>query len=141
MLLAGCAPTPPRVQPDQVDPSTAPAYLQAVSHLSNINREAQRMFETGKLDRASALIQKGQPLISQALAVPRPPLAAMEAASDLDQLYGRMLLSNRHYEWARLQFQKNRMRWKNWTPRTGETERRRKAAEDAIAECDRGMSK
>jgi hypothetical protein len=64
----------------------------------------------------------------------------VEAASDLDQLYGRMLLSNRNYGWARLEFQKNRARWKTWQPQTDETVRRLKLAETAIAECDRRMT-
>jgi hypothetical protein len=64
----------------------------------------------------------------------------MEAASDLDQLYGRMLLANHHYGWARLLFQKNLARWKNWTPQTPETARRSKLAASAIAECDRRLA-
>jgi hypothetical protein len=67
-----------------------------------------------------------------------------EAQSDfengkLDQLYGRMLLSNRHWGWARLQFQKNLSRWKHWTPQTADIERRIKEAEAGVAECDRHM--
>jgi hypothetical protein len=69
--------------------------------------------------------------------VRQPTLAAAEAASDLDDLYGRMLLSNRHYEWAEFLFQKNRSRWKNWNPQTPETARRQKQAEAGIEECDR----
>jgi hypothetical protein len=63
----------------------------------------------------------------------------MEAASDLDDLYGRMLLSNQHYVWAQTLFQKNLARWKYWQPQTPETARRMKQAEDAIAECERGI--
>jgi hypothetical protein len=73
------------------------------------------------------------------LSVQRPTLDAAEAASDLDDLYGRMLLANRHYGWARLQFQKNVARWKHWMPQTKETARRLKQAESAIAECDRRL--
>jgi hypothetical protein len=61
----------------------------------------------------------------------------MEAAGDLDQLYGTMLLNNRHYGWARMMFQENLARWKHWRPATDESQRRLKQAEDAIAECDR----
>jgi hypothetical protein len=71
------------------------------------------------------------------LDVRQPTLGAAEAASDLDDLYGRMLLSNRHYEWAEFLFQKNRSRWKNWNPQTPETARRQKQAEAGIEECDR----
>ena len=58
----------------------------------------------------------------------------------LDQLYGRMLLSNHRYGWARLQFQKNLARWKHWQPQTPETERRLKLAQASIAECDKHIS-
>jgi hypothetical protein len=64
----------------------------------------------------------------------------MEAASDLDELYGKMLLSNRNYGWARLMFQKNVARWKHWNPRTPDTAARLKEAESEIVECDRRMS-
>jgi hypothetical protein len=61
----------------------------------------------------------------------------MEAASDLDDLYGRMLLANRHYGPARLMFQKNVARWTHWRPQTDDSMARRKIAEAAVAECDR----
>ncbi len=61
----------------------------------------------------------------------------MQDASDLDDLYGQMLLSNRNYGWARLFFQKNLARWKTWKPQTPDTAARLKAAQDNIAECDR----
>jgi hypothetical protein len=61
----------------------------------------------------------------------------MEAASDLDQLYAKMLLDNRNFGWARLTYQKNASRWKNWRPQTDETARRLKLAQEGIAECDR----
>jgi hypothetical protein len=47
-----------------------------------------------------------------------------------------MLLSNRHYVWARVLFQKNLTRWTNWTPPTPDTLRRLKSARAAVAECD-----
>jgi hypothetical protein len=61
----------------------------------------------------------------------------MQAVSDLDDLYARMLLSNRHYEWARMLFQKNLARWQSWQPQTDDTARRLQAAQAGIAECDR----
>src|SRR4051812_23080123 len=102
-----------------------------------MNREAERNFQGGKPGEAAALIQKAEPLVKNLLSVARPNLAAAEAASDLDDLYGRMLLSNRHYGWARLSFQKNLSRWRHWQPKTPETARLLKQAETAIAECDR----
>jgi hypothetical protein len=102
--------------------------------------EAKKALAEERLDDASTLIQNGQGISARLLAVKRPPLEAMQAVSDLDQIYGNMLMSNRHYGWARMQFQKNVARWKNWRPQTDDTARRRKEAEDAIAECDRKIA-
>jgi hypothetical protein len=108
-----------------------------VEQLATGNREAKTQLKSGKPDAAAAIIQSGERLASRLLSVPRPTLAAMQSASDLDDLYGRMLLSNRNYGWARLFFQKNLVRWKNWAPQSPETVAREKEAESAIAECDR----
>ena len=91
-------------------------------------------------DAAAALIQNGEVQASRLLSVPKPTLAAMQDASDLDDLYGRMLLSSRNYGWARLFFQKNLARWKNWKPQSPDTAARLKQAQSAIAECDQRMS-
>jgi hypothetical protein len=114
-------------------------YNPAVTQLAGIGREADDLFRSGRADEAAALIEKGKPLMSRILAVPRPTLAATEAASDLDDLYGRMLLANRHYGWARLLFQKNLSRWTNWRPASPEASRRFRQAADQIAECDRHL--
>jgi hypothetical protein len=102
-------------------------------------RDAEAAFEAGRAQEASKIITDSQPLSNRLLSVPHPPVAAMEAASDLDELYGRMLMADKRYGWARLQFQKNVTRWKYWQPRTAESERRLKQAQDAIAECDRKL--
>lgn len=138
-LWFGCASAPPPAETTTADASDQSWYRPAVEQLAALNRDAERAFEAGKFDEASALILKGEPLANRLVAAPRPTLAAMEAASDLDQLYGRMLLMNRNYGWARLEFQKNRARWKTWQPQTAETARRLKLAEDGIAECDKNM--
>jgi hypothetical protein len=132
-FLASCeqAPAPPR------DATKEPWYRDALEQLTAMNREADSAFAAGKSDQAAALIEKGQPLVARLLAVPNPTFEAAVAASDLDDLYGRMLLSNRHYGWARLLFQKNLSRWKHWQPQTPETSRLLRQAESAIAECDR----
>ena len=114
-------------------------YSETVQQLVGMNGEARSFFESGKSDQAAALIEKGQPLMSRLLSVPRPTLEATEAASDLDDLYGRMLLANRHYGWARLLFQKNLARWRHWQPQTPEAARRLQQAKAAIAECDRHL--
>ncbi|MES1260641.1 MAG: hypothetical protein ABUS49_02810 [Acidobacteriota bacterium] len=139
-LLAGCGTAPAPVESVKRQPVDEPWYAEAVTQLNEIDREAESLFQRGKPDDAAARIQQGEPLASRLLSVPRPTLQATEAASDLDQLYGRMLLSNRRYGWARLQFQKNLARWKHWQPSTPETERRLRLAQAAIAECDRHIT-
>jgi hypothetical protein len=139
-MLTACAPSPEPVAPVQRDPTTERRYGETVAELVAMNREANEFFRKGKSDEAAALIEKGEPLSSRLLSVPQPTLAATEAASDLDQLYGQMLLSNKNYGWARLLFQKNVARWKHWMPQTPETASRLKQAESAIAECDRRIS-
>ena len=140
LTLAACGPAQPPPQVTPRDETKEPWYRKAVEQLSTQNREAQALIKNGKPDAASDLIQRGEPLASRLLAVRNPTLAAMEAASDLDDLYGRMLLSNRNYGWAMLFFQKNQARWKTWQPQTPDTAARLKAAQSSIAECDRRLS-
>jgi hypothetical protein len=138
--LIACSPAP-RQPVDQPKPdlTTEEWYLRTTEQLKAMNRDAESLLKHGGFDQAAAIITKEQPLQNRLLAVPRPTLAAMEAASDLDDLYGRMLLRNRHYGWARSVFQKNVVRWKNWKPQTSETVHRLKIAVSAIAECDRNL--
>ncbi len=133
VILAACESAPPAPR----DATKEAGYGAAVEELTALNRDAESAFTSGHPDQAAALLQKGQPLMARVLTVPQPTLQATIAASDLDQLYGRMLLKNRHYGWARLLFQKNLARWKHWQPRTADSARRLQQAEDAIAECDR----
>lgn len=142
VMLAACAPAPPpssQAPKDETpkDETKEPWYAETVAKLAAQNREAARLWKDGKADDAAALIQGGETLAGRLLAVPRPTLAAMQAASDLDDLYGRMLFSNHNYGWARLFFQKNAARWKNWKPQSADTAARLKAAQNAIDECDR----
>jgi hypothetical protein len=138
VMLAGCAPAPPTAS-SKIDGTEENWYPKAVQQLADMDRQAESLLARGKADEAAAIITAGEPWVSRLLAVPQPTLAAMEAASDLDNLYGRMLLSNRNYGWARIVFQKNLARWRNWRPQTDETVRRLKQSEAAIAECDRRM--
>ncbi|HML16820.1 MAG TPA: hypothetical protein VK419_07330 [Bryobacteraceae bacterium] len=131
-ILAGCsAPSSTR------DATKERWYVETVTKVAQMNRDAEASFKNGKSDQAAATIEQAEPLVARLLSVPHPSLEAAEAASDLDDLYGRMLLSNRHYGWARLQFQKNLSRWRHWDPQTPDTERRFKQALAEIAECDR----
>lgn len=138
-LLMSCGPEPAPGPPP--DPTTETWYKDAISQLVAMNRQAEEALKAGKPDDASALIVKGEPIASQILGVRRPTLAAMQAASDVDDLYGRMLFSNKHYDWAEFQFQKNVARWRYWQPQTDDTARRLKDALDKVAACDRGMLK
>lgn len=111
-----------------------------MEQLTRLVREAEAAFANHKPDGAATLIEKAEPLAKRVVSVPHPTLEAAQAASDLDDLYGRMLLSNRHYGYARLLFQKNLARWKYWQPPTPDSARRLKQAQDAIAECDRHIA-
>ena len=139
-ILSSCAPAPPPIQRSKIDPTQEAWYGEAVQQLEGLNRQAQGLLKRGKADEAAAIIVAGEPWANRLLAVPRPTLSAMESASDRDELYGRMLLSNHNYGWARMMFQKNLARWKNWRPQTDETARHVKAAQAAIADCDRRMA-
>jgi hypothetical protein len=138
LISVGCgsAPVPP---PDQ-DATLPSWYARTVDQLTELNRRAEHAFETGKSDDAAAIIKEAQSLAARVLSVRRPTLEGAEAAADLDDLYGRMLLANRHYADAQLFFQKNRSRWKNWRPQTSDTERRLKLAESAIQECEKHLA-
>lgn len=137
VLLTGCGSSNKPVDPPKPDPAKESWYAPSIEQLQKLYQEAESLLKRGQSDEAAALITESQPLISRVLGVPKPTLSAMEVASDLDDLYGRMLLTNRHYGSARLMFQKNVARWKHWRPQTEETARRRKLAESRVAECDR----
>lgn len=141
IVFAACTPepAPSPAAPATPDPTTEPWYSETTEQLVALNREAEQLFRGGRSNEAGELVMRGQGVMKRLVSVPRPTLAATEAASDLDDLYGRMLLSNQHYGWARMFFQKNVARWKNWRPRTEESARRLKLAESRIEECDRHL--
>lgn len=137
LILAACGPAPPAAIHEEA--ALPEWYPQAVAQLNELNQRANAAFANGKSDNAAALIREAQSLQARVLSVRQPTLEGAEAAADVDDLYGRMLLANRHYAWAQMFFQKNRSRWKNWTPKTPETERRFKLAGSQIAECEKGL--
>jgi hypothetical protein len=139
-IFAGCTSAPPPPEAAKSDPTQEAWYGETVHKLEERNRQAQTLFEHGKADEAAAMITAAEPLVKRVVSVPQPTLPALEAASDRDDLYGRMLLANRNYGWARILFQTNRARWRGWRPQTPETARRLKLTEDAIAECDRRLA-
>lgn len=136
--MCGCAPAPaPEQRPSPLVEDVR--YKQAEERVRRMNREAEKYLDAGHLAKASAAINDAEPYARILLAPTRPPLAAVEAVSDFDHLYGRSFLVSRNYVWARMMFQKNYARWKNWQPQTEETARRLAQAKAAIAECDRLM--
>ena len=137
-FLVGCGAAPER--PAGRDAALPSWYAATLDQLATLNRQAEDSFKSGHADRAATAIKEAQSLSARLLSVPQPSLPAVEAASDVDDLYGRMLLANRNYGWAQMFFQKNRSRWKNWKPQTDETERRFKQAETEIAECDKHIN-
>jgi hypothetical protein len=137
LFLTACGSPPPPSSRDTTLPSW---YAPALNQLTALNRQADDLFQKRDQDQAAAKIKEAQSLSARLLAVPRPSLTAVEAASDLDDLYGRMLLANRNYGWAQMFFQKNRSRWKNWKPQTEEAQRRFKQAESEIAECEKRIA-
>ncbi|MEO8594598.1 MAG: hypothetical protein ABI759_14875 [Candidatus Solibacter sp.] len=140
LFLAACAAPPPPPPKVAVDPVTESWYAPAIQELAGLNREAERLAKAGQAHDAAERITKGQALGGKLLAAPRPPLEAMEAASDNESQYAAMLLENKNYGWARLSFQKNVSRWKHWRPQTGDTARRLQEAQNGIAEVDRRMA-
>jgi len=139
LCLVGCSPAPKPIAKAAPDVTTEAWYGTATAELAGLARRAEEQYRAGHADAASVLIERGEVTATRLLAVPRPTLAANEAASDLDDLYGRMLFGNRHYGWARLQFQKNVARWKRWQPKTADTEKRLAAAQAEIDKCDARM--
>lgn len=142
VLLVGCASSPPSPAPSQstkADPVSEAWYAETIAKVRAMNREADKLFQEGKQDPAAALILEGQPLANRLIAVPRPTFEGMEAASELDDLYARMLVSNRNYGWARMFYQKNYARWKNWKPQSEQTAAYMKRAREGISICDKGM--
>ena len=141
LFLPACAPAPSQQPAAQAKPdvSAEPWYAPAAEQLAGMARDAAAAYQAHRTQDAARIITQSQPASNRLLAAPRPTLTAMQAASDLDDLYGRMLMDDHRYGWARLQFQKNVTRWKHWEPSTEDSARRLKQAQDAIAECDRRL--
>jgi hypothetical protein len=137
LALTACAPAPAPTAGAPKDETKEPWYRETEQKLAAQTREAERLWKSGKEDDAAKLIQDGETLSAKLLAVRNPTLAAVQDASDIDDIYGRMLFSNHNYGWARLFFQKNAARWKIWQPKTDDTAARLKEALHQIDECDR----
>jgi hypothetical protein len=138
ILLTACFSAPPPPPPPH-DVTKDEWYGKSVAELASMDRDAEADFAAGKPDDAAAVIEKGETISAKLLDATHPTLEAMQAASDLDDLYARMLFSSKNYGWARLMFQKNLARWKHWAPQTSDTERRMKQAQDGIDRCDKNI--
>jgi hypothetical protein len=139
-LLSACSRQPAEA-PAKANPVEEVWYGEVLGQVKDLRTKATRLLQEGKKDEAAAALKNAEPLVRRLLTVPSPTLEAAVAASDIDQLYARMLAGNRHYGWARMVFQKDAARWRNWTPQTEESLRRRKMAEAGMAECDRAIAK
>jgi ABC-type branched-subunit amino acid transport system substrate-binding protein len=139
VLGCSCAPAPAPVEPPK-DPTADASYGKTVDQLAALTKQAEALVTAGHPDEASPIVQHAQSLQARLLSAPRPTLPAMEAASDLDDLYGRMLMANKQYGWARDFFQKNAVRWKAWKPQTPETEKRKSDALKLVGECEKKMT-
>jgi hypothetical protein len=135
--LSGCGRSGGNAERSTSDVTAEHWYAETTNQLATMNRDAESLYDRHKADEAAAIMEQARPLSDRLLTARQPTLTAMQAVSDLDDLHGRMLLANRHYGWARLLFQKNVARWKNWQPPTDDSARRLKQAESAIAECDK----
>ena len=139
VVLTGCGPSAPSGPVAKADPTTEAWYAQTTDRLTKMDRGSEQLFEAGRKDEAAAIVQSALTLRDKLISAPRPTLEAMEAVSDLDRIYGRLLISNGYFGEARLLLQKNITRWRTWKPQTPDTERRLKQANDDVAECDKHM--
>ena len=135
LSLVACAPPPPKPAPKAGEKPEG--YDAAVRRLADMVNVGNQFFANGRPDDASRVISDGLLMQNQILSVPQLDLAGTVAVSDLDDLYGRMLLASRHYGDARLLFQKNLARWRMWKPQNEESAKQLKHAQDQIAECDK----
>src|SRR5688572_13619316 len=139
-LLSACSQQSAEA-PAKANPVEEAWYGEVLGQAKDLHGKAAKLLQEGKKDEAAAALKRAEPLVQRLLTVPSPTVEAAVAASDIDQLYARMLARNRHYGWARMVFQKDAARWRNWTPQTEESLRRRKMAEAGMAECDRAIEK
>jgi len=140
VMLTGCGGGTTSQKSAAPSESEQPWYREQTQQLAKLVSEANEAFAAKKQDDAAALIKEAEPIATKLLAVRQPSLTALEAASDLDDLYGRMLLANKNFGWARMMFQKNQARWRHYEPVTPDVTARRKQAEERIAACDRGLA-
>lgn len=138
VLLVSCGPSEtPRAQ--HPDPTKESWYAPGAEQLSRFNQQASALIAAGKDNDASAIITQTEGLAQRLISVPSPTYEATQAVADRTALYGQMLMKNRHYGWARMEFQKNVMRWKAWRPQTPETQQKLRDAEAQVAACDRQL--
>jgi hypothetical protein len=136
LSLVACGPPEPK---PKADPLKSVSYTKALEKLQELNKGAREDLAAERSKDAADKVNEGQPAAAKLLSVSEPPLEAMLAVSDRDQLYAEMLMANRHWGFARQMMATEATRWKNWKPETDETRRRLKIAQDRIAECDKNL--
>lgn len=139
LLLAACG-SPARA-PQAAAPKIDRAAQRArLAELENANRAARELFDKG--DRAAAGEIVGR---TEAMAIaliggdPSPSIEIMRAVSDHDELYGRLLMANRHWGHARHILAKIENRWRLWQPQDDESRKRRSGAITLMRECEQHM--
>ncbi|MEO8659944.1 MAG: hypothetical protein ABI693_15850 [Bryobacteraceae bacterium] len=137
-LLTACS-EPKTGSAPKADVTTEGWYAETVTRLQEGNRQAEEALRRGDRDGAGKLIVENEKAGQRLLEAPHPTLAATLAVSDTDNLHARMLLTNKHYGWARLILQKDAARWQHWTPSSEESQRRLAAAQKGMAEVDGKM--
>jgi hypothetical protein len=119
VMVSCAAPPPPPAQKAAVDPGDGEWYAPAITELAGLNRESGVAIAGAASPTMRRENHEGAGVVGAAAVGCAPPLEAMEAAADNENLYAGMLLANKNFGWARLSYQKNVSRWKNWRPQTG----------------------
>lgn len=139
VVLAGCEsrPDPKQQAGPQIDRSAQRAKL---AELEGANRQAWEHFRKHERTAAGDIVGRTDALSNNLIGGdPAPSIEIMRAVSDHDELYGRLLMANRHWGHARHIIAKIENRWRLWQPQDDESRKRRQAAIELMRECDRNL--
>lgn len=138
-LLASCGGDRPPAKP------AAPALDRVrqraqLAELESANRAAWDHYRQGNRTAAGDIVGRTDALsIGLMGGDPRPSIEIMRAVSDHDELYGRLLMANRHWGHARHILAKIENRWRLWQPQDDESRKRRADALVLMRECEQRM--
>lgn len=139
LLLASCGSParPPQAAAPKIDRAAQRARL---AELENANRAARELFDKGDRTAAGDIVGRTD---AMAIALiggdPSPSIEILRAVSDHDELYGRLLMANRHWGHARHILAKIENRWRLWQPQDDESRQRRAGALALMLECEKRM--